>query len=96
MKIKTDPKELYRGVNCLETGCLFRKTCANHASAGDFRSEGGFSPELHLRRGEVYCDTVEDTLLPIDYENLPSSFDKLNHGAVLWTDLVETVENYNI
>lgn len=92
MKIKTDHKELYRIVNCLEQNCPYRRSCANHDSAGDFRSEDGFSPELHLRRGQIYCDTIHDAPLADTSENLPESHANLWHGAVLWTELKELVE----
>jgi hypothetical protein len=54
MKIKTEPKGLYNAIICLEETCLYRKNCANHVSAGDFRSEDGFTPELNLKQGNVY------------------------------------------
>lgn len=47
------------GINCLEKDCKFNKECANHASAGDYRSEGGFTPELTIEGKEpiFYCAT---------------------------------------
>ena len=95
MKIQTDPKELYRVVNCLEQGCRYRRTCANHTSAGDFRSEDGFSPELHLRRGQLYCDTIDESPLA-ESDDLPVSHGKLWHGAVLWEEVVELVEDWSV
>lgn len=43
------PLKLYvttGGIDCLSATCQFRKTCANHESAGDFRVEDGFKPNL--------------------------------------------------
>lgn len=43
------PLKLYvttGGIDCLSASCQFRKTCANHESAGDFRVEDGFKPKL--------------------------------------------------
>lgn len=91
MRIITDPKEKYQTINCLETYCLYRKTCANHTSAGDFRSEDGFSPELTVVNGDVHCKTREE--IPFERESnysnewYPVNYDNLNRGLVLWTDI---------
>lgn len=29
-----------------DTSCMFTRDCANHCSAGDFRTEGGMTPDL--------------------------------------------------
>ena len=35
---------------CRSTDCAFNRDCANHATAGDFRSESGFTPNLYRNR----------------------------------------------
>jgi len=57
--------ELYKygGIVCLSTDCQHRKECANHVTAGDFRSEDGFTPRLTEQNGEYFCksyDTLSD------------------------------------
>jgi hypothetical protein len=95
MKIKTEPKGLYSAIICLEETCLYRKSCANHVSAGDFRSEDGFTPKLSLGQGNVYCKTTDH--LPMSkFDDLPDNLDHLQSGLMLWDDIVEEVENYNI
>ncbi len=52
MKIKLDE------YGCCESAtCGFRKECAQHGSAGDFRSEDGFTPEF----SETECRTADAT-----------------------------------
>jgi hypothetical protein len=41
---------------CEDVHCLFRKQCANHTTAGDFRSEDGLTPDLkEIENGEWWC-----------------------------------------
>jgi len=43
--------------NCNEK-CTFERSCANHVSAGDYRTEGGVTPKLTiLPNGNVGCRT---------------------------------------
>jgi hypothetical protein len=35
-------------IECLSEDCPLRKECANHYTAGDFRSEGGMTPALRF------------------------------------------------
>jgi hypothetical protein len=52
-------------VSCEDDLCMLRKLCANHSSAGDYRSEYGIRPELQALdvlipgrlSGTVYCKT---------------------------------------
>jgi hypothetical protein len=47
---------------CLSATCLYRKTCAQHETAGDFRSEGGFSPKINVSdEGVISCETIKET-----------------------------------
>lgn len=87
MKIPTDNRE-YGVVECRIgiSKCNYTRTCANHRTAGDFRSEDGFTPRLRLVNNEVVCDTVH-------YENKPlfdRDYPKEHHdcGATLWKELI--------
>lgn len=45
---------------CHSKTCRFKFECANHTTAGDFRTEGGFTPELFERTPEVWaCHTID-------------------------------------
>jgi hypothetical protein len=37
--------------------CPYSRECANHATAGDFRTENGMSPLIELRDTELYCES---------------------------------------
>ena len=45
----------------MENNCKFRRECAQHSSAGEYRGESGFSPELYKdsNRGLIYCNSIE-------------------------------------
>jgi hypothetical protein len=49
---------------CKEEHCPFRKECANHHSAGDYRMDDGFSPTLDYVEGEFFCYTAEEKIDP--------------------------------
>ena len=38
--------------------CKFNKSCANHETAGIHREEGGFSPDVALKGGKLFCATA--------------------------------------
>lgn len=83
MKIVTD------GYICLSKTCQFKAECANHETAGDFRTEDGFSPELSiLPSGEIDCKTTErkageEHCHGVVYvDNVPENYKELNHGFV--------------
>ncbi len=42
---------------CFDKDCPYKRDCANHASAGEFREEGGFSPYLEIGENvkQVIC-----------------------------------------
>ena len=42
-------------INCLETGCMLTRECANHDTAGDFRSEGGGTPIIKIIGKQILC-----------------------------------------
>jgi len=105
MKIKVEPKSC-AAVQCLEDDCPWKKVCANHASAGDFRTEGGSRPVLKLKQGEIFCDTFHSE--GNGYE--PHEEPKLqgirpwylqvqgccDANCVLWGELVEEINAYEI
>jgi hypothetical protein len=45
----------------METDCKFSRECAQHNSAGEYREDSGFSPELYKdsKRELVYCNSIE-------------------------------------
>jgi len=86
MKIKVSDFKC-DAILCLEM-CKFSSTCANHDSAGDFRNEGGFKPELIMVDNEVHCETYNQEIS--DYDdcgNLPKNHGQLSSGLVVWDDI---------
>lgn len=64
------------------TGCPFERECAQYKTAGDFRTEDGFTPELLFKDGKLQCKTA--TELPLKDSNcgdFPESYDKLGRGS---------------
>lgn len=96
MKINVEPKEKYQAVICIEPYCKFKSTCANHTTAGDFRSEGGFSPELTVKDRDVHCATKSRDLMIGMMETVPSNYNQLDRGTVLWDDIVKKEVETNI
>lgn len=43
---------------CQTKDCLFNRECANHETAGDFRSEGGFTPQVTRCCDGFKCHTI--------------------------------------
>ncbi len=90
MKIKVAPRDLYKAIICLEIDCPYKKECANHTSAGDFRSEEGFKPEIYINNGDVVCDTKNQPLINSDiFIHFPANYYELGVGMVLWSDIKE-------
>jgi hypothetical protein len=78
-------------VICTDVNCSFKKTCSTHTTAGDFRSEDGFTPELHLVDGDVYCDTYNQKIHDDDkYGFYPTNYRSLNFGMITWKQLEST------
>ena len=46
------------GICCNQDSCPFKSDCANHRTAGDYRSESGFTPEIFEENGKVLCATI--------------------------------------
>jgi hypothetical protein len=53
-EVKTNPKW---PLVCENDDCQYRYECANHQSAGDFRTDGGIQPRLMYIRGVLHCET---------------------------------------
>lgn len=70
------------GINCQEVRCPFKHTCANHRTAGDFRAEGGFSPELFEENGKVFCATRTQKTVEVCGETMPENYKSLNQGMI--------------
>ena len=46
--------------DCRMETCPFCRECANHCTAGDFRTEGGFTPQLTVEIEKVFCTGVAE------------------------------------
>lgn len=55
MKINND----YPSTVCRVEVCPYRRSCANHISAGEYREEGGISPRLSVVGHEIHCSTCD-------------------------------------
>lgn len=82
---------------CREQLCPFRRECAQHETAGDFRTEGGFTPELLIIGNACYCDTCHEEPLNFDsYESgYPANYEKLEHGALHSDSIGQLVTDAN-
>ncbi len=76
---------------CCLAVCKFQKECAQHYSAGDFRSEDGFSPEIEVKNGQVHCNTFGRNYItnmeksgPFD---LPENYNQLERGFIPKSEL---------
>lgn len=76
------------GFECKSEDCVYRGKCAQHETAGQFRSEDGFTPELTRKGEEVFCDSKDKN--PCD-GYYPENIDSLSVGALLWKDVPEHV-----
>lgn len=71
------------GLNCTEKHCKFSRKCANHDSAGDYRSEGGFTPEIILKDDKIFCRTIERNAEINKYDEMyPENYEELDRGSV--------------
>ena len=102
MKINVEPKDQCKAVICLEKECPWKRVCANHYTAGDFRSEDGSRPLLSLRNGEVHCQTIHSPGNGYEYHEepvnvaLPNRHKDWNWSLFLWDDLTEETDNFQI
>lgn len=73
------------GVILCEQNCVYHGSCANHESAGDFRSESGFTPELTLVGDQVDCQTFDRPASSLSngaYDYVPDNIDLLPQGCL--------------
>lgn len=87
------------GVDCTVEHCVFKFECANHKTAGDYRNEDGFTPDITEEDGQFLCATKD---APMDDDEtyqgrFPEDYDKMGRGA-LTIDQIEakTALNYQI
>ena len=60
---------------CVNTVCIYRKECAQHVSASEFREESGFAPQITkdlncLTADEPPIENIREVLLPANYKKL--------------------------
>ena len=94
MKINAEPKDKYEAVICLEKNCPWNRVCANHYTAGDFRSEDGVMPHLSLRNGELHCESIHSKGDGDEYRERPIGH--YDFGMLCWDDLIEEIDNFQI
>lgn len=74
--------------NCCRTNCVFHRECACHHSAGDYRMEDGFRPEIFVETdtNEFFCKTATEEIAHDDddprthYSNFPKNHYLLESG----------------
>jgi hypothetical protein len=42
-------------INCLEADCMLSRECANHTTAGDFRTDDGGTPIIKIVGKQILC-----------------------------------------
>ncbi len=81
------------GIDCQDKNCLFKRECSLHETAGQFRSEDGFTPEIIMwDDGTNECMTKDR--LPdrkwhkdeIFQRNIPNNIDELWRGSLCIVD----------
>lgn len=85
--------------NGCELDCSYKRECAQHCSAGDFRLEDGFSPELVRIGEEIHCETFEKPRCSQNSEDwgfqFPNNIETLMSGFVDISQLEDSL-NYHI
>ena len=78
---------------CTSKNCMFRSQCAQHHSAGDFRIEDGFRPEIEPGAGtsELFCVTFGEA--PLGSTNFPGNATFLEVGSYSLTELAQLKES---
>jgi len=98
--------KLWQKYSACQVECPFASECANHTSAGDYRTEDGLTPDLHKVGDHWECsqqpkDHHSGAILITDKVNqlispeYPSDFDKWwqKTQAYKYTQVVGTLEN---
>lgn len=66
---------------CTSEDCLFSRECSQHYTAGDFRAEDGFTPEITSKDDEIYCASKDKSPLnSYDFGCIPENYDDLGSG----------------
>lgn len=66
---------------CASHTCPFDRECAQHTSAGEYRGESGFSPEIRLCGMQYVCDTADLPVVDdITYGQFPVNYNELGCG----------------
>lgn len=75
--------KIYRegGVVCQEKNCWYMNECANHYTAGDYRREGGFTPDIVRQDDKFFCNTKDSPR-----ELMPASVGSLSFSEILPKD----------
>lgn len=47
------------GINCMSKNCMYSRSCAQHVTAGDYRSADGMTPAIINVNGHISCKKVE-------------------------------------
>lgn len=90
------------GISCLTDKCPFARECANHRTAGDYRYEDGFTPELDKEGDDFVCHTADrgvydDSKFWSQYADLPDNYETLGRGSMSYKRLLKkTVHDYQI
>ena len=86
----------YKAIICSESHCIFKKSCANHSTTGDFRSEDGLKPKLHYENGRLMCSTIDCEIDEQYPYSIPFPIDEHDRGEVLWKEVKEKTDAYEI
>lgn len=75
------------GLGCKSEECAYRGECSSHETAGQFRGEGGFTPEVELLSdGTFVCHTADrpaDPCRAAEYgQDLPDNHRDLGCGRL--------------
>jgi len=94
------PISKHGGICCEDKECPYNRECANHATAGDFRSEGGFSPEFRIDNRYAsgplaICLTRNVNPIYEEYATLPLNYTKLKQGEVYLELSTGKLKSYN-
>lgn len=63
---------------CCTASCVYSRECAQHESAGDFRSESGFTPQLNTSE----CFTADQKARVERYNTVPENVESLGMGFI--------------
>lgn len=81
--------------NCCDEKCVFKRECSQHRTAGDFRAEDGFRPDIKFILDEGFCCFTKNVHPYITSLNecLPTGFESMSAGALTNGDLKSIRQN---